>query len=287
MASDTARAGRGASRLSRRCVPARGRERKLIDFGIAKLSTSTLTFKAIARQRTVHATEQCRHQDPMPGPIVSTAPCSRVVETAAFRATVYHGDRGHLKESPPPIENSVGPCRSNCRLVAPRWKKIAKSAFKTTKSSGRELQLFARNQLRPAAMMHALATPKCSMRCTTIAKRKGLARDRTLQTAPRRRDAPKDEDRIIARLRVVLLGAIVVGLTIRSGAADHSAGLRQRSRRFRRRCSTTTPLYRDTRNYTRNRSVAEQERPAMKRRHKSRCRRIRGPQRRGRQSVAL
>jgi len=197
---------------------------KLLDFGIAKLSTSTLTRQGdVLGSAPYMSPEQVAGTQDLDGRSDVWSTGVLLYELLTNRQP-FQGDGlttvivGILKESPPPIENYVaGLPKQLLDVVARALEKDRDKRFQTAEELGRELQLIRKtHQLSNLPPMDATRFASTNVLKALHDDRqkedKGLARDKTLQPAPAAAaEAPKGSKTVIigAVAAVVLLAAIV------------------------------------------------------------------------------
>ena len=211
---------------------------KLLDFGIAKLTASTLTRQGdVIGSAPYMSPEQVAGTQDVDGRSDVWSTGVLLYELLTNRKP-FQGDGlttvivGILKETPPPIENYVpGLPKQLLDVVARALEKDRDKRFQTAEELGRELQLIRKtHQLSNLPPMDATRFASTNVLKALHDDRqredKGLARDKTLQPAPSSAaaDASKGSKTVIigAAAAVVLLAAIVGWVLTRPDATPQN-----------------------------------------------------------------
>jgi serine/threonine protein kinase len=169
---------------------------KLLDFGIAKLSTSTLTRQGdVVGSAPYMSPEQVAGTQDLDGRSDVWSTGVLLYELLTNRKP-FEGDAlttvivGILKETPPPLEKyAPGLPKALVDVVGRALEKDRDKRFQTAEELGRELQLIRKTQqlsnLPPMdATRFASTNVLRALHEDRQKEDKGLARDKTLQTAP-------------------------------------------------------------------------------------------------------
>jgi serine/threonine protein kinase len=211
---------------------------KLLDFGIAKLTASTLTRQGdVIGSAPYMSPEQVAGTQDVDGRSDVWSTGVLLYELLTNRKP-FQGDGlttvivGILKETPPPIENYVpGLPKQLLDVVARALEKDRDKRFQTAEELGRELQLIRKtHQLSNLPPMDATRFASTNVLKALHDDRqkedKGLARDKTLQPAPSSAaaDAPKGSKGVIigAVAAVVLVAAIAGWVLTRPDATPQN-----------------------------------------------------------------
>ncbi|HJU41756.1 MAG TPA: serine/threonine-protein kinase [Vicinamibacterales bacterium] len=211
---------------------------KLLDFGIAKLSTSTLTRQGdVLGSAPYMSPEQVSGTQDLDGRSDVWSTGVLLYELLTNRKP-FQGDGlttvivGILKEAPPPVENyAPGLPKQLIDVVARALEKDRDKRFQTAEELGRELQLIRKtHQLSSLPPMEATRFASTNVLKALHDDRqkedRGLARDRTLQpgVASPSADAPKGLKTwmIGAAAAVALLAAIAGWLLTRPDTAPQN-----------------------------------------------------------------
>jgi serine/threonine-protein kinase len=211
---------------------------KLLDFGIAKLTASTLTRQGdVIGSAPYMSPEQVAGTQDVDGRSDVWSTGVLLYELLTNRKP-FQGDGlttvivGILKETPPPIENYVpGLPKQLLDVVARALEKDRDKRFQTAEELGRELQLIRKtHQLSNLPPMDATRFASTNVLKALHDDRqkedKGLARDKTLQPAPSSAaaDASKGSKAVIigAVAAVVLVAAIAGWVLTRPDATPQN-----------------------------------------------------------------
>ena len=211
---------------------------KLLDFGIAKLSTSTLTRQGdVLGSAPYMSPEQVAGNQDLDGRSDVWSTGVLLYELLTNRKP-FQGDGlttvivGILKEAPPPIENyAPGLPRQLLDVVARALEKDRDKRFQTAEELGRELQLIRKtHQLSNLPPMDATRLASTNVLKALHDDRqkedRGLASDRTLQPGPAGQTAGTAKESktwiIAAVAAVVLLAAIGAWVLTRPDAAPQN-----------------------------------------------------------------
>jgi serine/threonine protein kinase len=211
---------------------------KLLDFGIAKLTASTLTRQGdVIGSAPYMSPEQVAGTQDVDGRSDVWSTGVLLYELLTNRKP-FQGDGlttvivGILKETPPPIENYVpGLPKHLLDVVARALEKDRDKRFQTAEELGRELQLIRKtHQLSNLPPMDATRFASTNVLKALHDDRqkedKGLARDKTLQPAPSSAaaDASKGSKAVIigAVAAVVLVAAIAGWVLTRPDATPQN-----------------------------------------------------------------